>query len=107
VRVVPSLDEAVADLSRETGANPLLVATGAAERTDTIGCPDLAARLARDERPHLLLFGTGWGLTEEVFARADLILEPIRGHDAYNHLSVRAAAAIIMDRLRGDRGRQG
>lgn len=107
VRIMPSLDEAVTDLARETGSTPRLVATGAAERTDTIGCADLAARLAADERPHLLLFGTGWGLTEEIFARADMVLEPIRGHDTYNHLSVRAAAAIIMDRLRGDRGRQG
>ena len=101
VRVVASLDEAVADLAGETGAAPCLVATGAAERADAIGYADLAARVEKDERPHLLLFGTGWGLTEEMFDRADLVLEPIRGCGSYNHLSVRAAAAIIMDRLRG------
>jgi hypothetical protein len=49
------------------------------------------------------LFGTGWGLTEELFDRADFILEPIKGSGDYNHLSVRTAAAIILDRLLGDR----
>jgi hypothetical protein len=51
----------------------------------------------------VLVFGTGWGLTEEVLGRADDLLEPILGTGAYNHLSVRSAAAIILDRLRGAR----
>jgi hypothetical protein len=33
--------------------------------------------------------------------RADLVLAPILGPDAFNHLSVRAAASIILDRLCG------
>ena len=49
------------------------------------------------------MFGTGWGLTTEVLARVDDVLEPIRGTSGYNHLSVRSAAAIILDRLRHDR----
>jgi hypothetical protein len=51
----------------------------------------------------MLLFGTGWGLAEELYARANRRLEPIRavGPDGYNHLSVRAAAAITFDRLLG------
>jgi hypothetical protein len=51
-------------------------------------------------RPLLLILGTGWGLTEEVLNKADVVLEPIRGVGDYNHLSVRAAAAIMLDRLR-------
>jgi tRNA (guanine37-N1)-methyltransferase len=49
------------------------------------------------------VFGTGWGLAEEVFARSDAILAPIRGSaaDGYNHLSVRSAVAIVLDRLFG------
>jgi hypothetical protein len=54
-------------------------------------------------QPFLLLFGTGWGLTEELFARADFVLESIKGTGEYNHLSVRSAAAIILDRLLGER----
>jgi tRNA (guanine37-N1)-methyltransferase len=59
--------------------------------------------MAREERPFLLLFGTGHGLAQEVLERADLALPPIRP-GSYNHLSVRAACAIILDRLFGDLG---
>jgi len=31
----------------------------------------------------------------------DMLLEPIEGYTDYNHLSVRSAAAIILDRLLG------
>ena len=51
----------------------------------------------------LLLFGTGWGLAPEALARMDDVLEPVRGTTDYNHLSVRSAASIILDRLRNGR----
>ena len=54
------------------------------------------------DKPVLLLFGTGQGLAPEVLEECDGILRPLRWMDGYNHLSVRAAAAIIMDRLLGD-----
>ena len=62
---------------------------------------DLRESLKNEQSPVLLLLGTGWGLTQEVFAQAEAILEPIQGCGAYNHLSVRAAAAIMLDRLLG------
>ena len=49
------------------------------------------------------MLGTGWGLTDEIMSMADVTLEPILGPTDYNHLSVRSAAAIILDRLRGAR----
>jgi hypothetical protein len=52
-------------------------------------------------QPYLLLFGTGWGLTEAIVSQADYILSPIKGLGDYNHLSVRSAVAIILDRLLG------
>jgi hypothetical protein len=53
--------------------------------------------------PVLLCFGTGWGLCPEVHAQAALCLEPIRARSdtGYNHLSVRAASAVVFDRLFG------
>jgi hypothetical protein len=51
----------------------------------------------------LLLFGTAWGLTEEVFTMVDGILPPITGSGDYNHLSVRSAVAIMLDRILGTR----
>ena len=54
--------------------------------------------------PALLVLGTGWGLTDEVLASCDARLPPIRGATSdYNHLIVRSACAIILDRLYGDR----
>jgi len=55
-------------------------------------------------RPFLILFGTGWGLTETVFSQSDYVLEAIKGYTDYNHLSVRSAAAIVLDRLMGRQG---
>lgn len=52
--------------------------------------------------PTLIVFGTGHGLADEVIEEADVLLEPIRGVGSYNHLSVRAAAAIVFDRLFSD-----
>ena len=49
----------------------------------------------------LLLFGTAWGLHDELLETVDYVLAPIAGRNGYNHLSVRTAAAIIMDRLVG------
>jgi hypothetical protein len=48
-----------------------------------------------------LLLGTGWGLTEELITRCEYILDPIYGLTPYNHLPVRVAAGIMLDRLLG------
>ena len=103
VRLAHDLDGVMADIEREAGVLPRLVATSAREGGQRLGFAALRARLAEDRRPELLVLGTGWGLTREILDRADDVLEPIRGAVAYNHLSVRAAAAIILDRLMGDR----
>jgi hypothetical protein len=55
--------------------------------------------LHEENRAFLLLFGTAWGLDPTVIDTADYTLEPIRGRTDYNHLSVRSAVAIVVDRL--------
>ncbi|MFZ7104525.1 MAG: RNA methyltransferase [Peptococcaceae bacterium] len=52
---------------------------------------------------YLILFGTGWGLNKDVLESADYRLLPIYGKGDYNHLSVRSAVAIILDRLCGEK----
>jgi hypothetical protein len=97
-----SLQDAVADLERRTGRKPKLVVTGASGRPNSIGFGRLRELIDEDpEQPFLLLLGTGWGLTEQVFDSGDYVLEPISGGGDYNHLSVRSAAAIMLDRLFG------
>lgn len=103
IRVMASLEEALSELEQEFGRPAKVVVTGAQGRPGSVTCAELAHLLSDPGQPYLLLFGTGWGLTEEIFARADLVLEPIKGPGDYNHLSVRSAAAIILDRLLGQR----
>lgn len=101
VRVCDTLNEARADFQAAFTEPVKTVITGAAHRPESISCRDLRQKLGSVESPYLLLLGTGWGLTEACFDEADHILEPIAGAGRYNHLSVRSAAAILLDRLRG------
>jgi len=79
-----------------------VVVTGAAGRENSVSFPKLQALIdAEQDQPFLLLLGTGWGLVEEVFDKSDYVLEPISGGGDYNHLSVRSAASIMLDRLFG------
>ena len=55
----------------------------------------------QQDRPVLFLFGTGQGLSKQVLERADFLLLPVHGLTDFNHLSVRSAVAIILDRWLG------
>jgi hypothetical protein len=101
VRTVADLDAAILEVERSVGDRPVLVATSARDSGGRTSFVALRSRLAASAAPHLLILGTGWGLTKEILERADLVLEPIRGVADYNHLPVRAAAAIMLDRLLG------
>ena len=79
---------------------PYLIATSARSVAGALPFPELAQRLETSSEPCLLVFGTGYGLTDEVLSRCEAQLEPVTGVGDYNHLSVRAAAAIVLDRLR-------
>ncbi len=61
---------------------------------------ELRRKLDEDDEPICLIFGTGYGLVDEIMLDADYTLEPLYGPTDYNHLSVRSAASIILDRLR-------
>jgi len=100
-RVTDTLDDAIIDIEHETGEKPRLVVTSARKGEGRSPFTSLKNMLGIDPSPFLILLGTGWGLTDEVLARSDYILEPIEGDSDYNHLSVRSAAAIILDRLLG------
>jgi len=103
VRLSEDLDRTIIDVEQESGAAPVLLVTSARTRQPTLTYTALRRMIRDTERPLLLLFGTGWGLTEDVIGRADHRLPALRGTDTYNHLSVRAAAAIVLDRVCGAR----
>ena len=99
--VVDTIEVAVEEITKTEGKAPYVVVTGANfEKYDGKEI-ELLNKLKEVDRPMLLLFGTGWGLTQSVTDKADFLLEPIFGiaSDGYNHLSVRSAVAIYCDRL--------
>lgn len=100
VKVRESLGAVVAEIRRESGQAPCVVATSARRSAEALSFQAGRACL-KEGRPMVLVFGTAWGVTEEVIASADHILEPVDGGTHYNHLPVRAAVAIILDRLLG------
>ncbi|MBU0479857.1 MAG: RNA methyltransferase [Proteobacteria bacterium] len=102
VRVCSDLEELFTEVAGNRGARPIIVATSAARNAKTMEYVDARQKIFTGE-PMLLLFGTGWGLAPEVTERIDAFLPPIVGGGDYNHLSVRSAASIILDRLLGDR----
>jgi hypothetical protein len=92
----------VADIEVLSGRRPRVVVTGAALTGNLISCEEMKRILDRDDHPCLIVCGTGWGLTKEIVDEADYALEAVRGWGSdYNHLSVRSAAAVILDRLFG------
>jgi hypothetical protein len=101
VEIVADLDDALRAAEAIAGVRPVLAYTSARAR-DGIGYRQLRAQLEKeDAAPLMLMLGTGFGLAPAMRDRADLVLEPLSGPGDYNHLSVRAAAAIMLDRLRG------
>jgi hypothetical protein len=102
LRLVHELQEALAQVEEEWGVKPVLITTDARIYSNTISYRELKKKIAVGDRPYFVLFGTGWGIIKEVMEQADYILEPIYGPGEYNHLSVRSAVAIILDRLLGE-----
>jgi hypothetical protein len=103
VQLEQSLEGAEIDIERRTGKVPVLIASSARSLPRSRTFEAIRAEVDDSDFPHLLILGTGWGLTDELVARCEILLEPIAGPTAYNHLSVRAAAAVLLDRLLGTR----
>lgn len=98
VRVCRTFEDAVLDIKEERRQPVVAVATSAKSQDDTISAGQLREKLAGNAS-HVLVFGTAWGLAEELMDTCDLTLDPITGPGTYNHLSVRSAASIYLDRI--------
>ena len=99
VEITDSIERAVADIEKIEGRGPKLVATDARFSDETTGYSEMRKLIFESGEPFLILFGTGSGLAGEVMEKADYVLRPISGYREFNHLSVRSAAAITLDRL--------
>ena len=93
IELVNDIDE----IKRRTGA--LMVGTTATRIEGCISWDD--ARTLAHARDICLLFGTGWGISPRLFTDFDAVIEPIAGKGDFNHLSVRSAVSIAVDRIAG------
>ena len=100
-RVKDTLDDVLIDLEQEYGVKPRIVVTSARSGGRRTSFAQLQDMLINTTHPFLIILGTGWGLTETIISQSDYVLEALEGWTDYNHLSVRSAAAIILDRLLG------
>lgn len=107
VRMVKTFDEVKAAILAEQGELPEVVLTDARPIPNSMSYGDYRRELseAKDrKKPVLLVFGTGWGISDSFYPEVHRILAPVYGpggKEGYNHLSVRSAVAIILDRLFG------
>lgn len=100
VKIAGSLEAVITLITEQRGQKPLLLTTSARAQKNSISYRETRRRIATGE-PILLLFGTGHGLAPELSETADYTLPPIESATGYNHLSVRSAVSIILDRLLG------
>jgi hypothetical protein len=115
VEFVRTFEEAYNEASRNGKLHPFVVMPDARDLREAKDLEeawsyeDLRQRLEsgklseKDDgsQPLIIVFGTGWGVAPAFYKHVYRPLKPLKGTSKYNHLSVRAAAAIILDKLFG------
>ena len=102
LQISPTLKDVCDRIQATTGQVPRTIVSGA-NLKQQITAPKVLRRIMEQEGgSYLLLLGTGWGLADELIQQADFRLQPVYGRFGYNHLSVRSAASILLDRLLGE-----
>ncbi|MFH0925695.1 MAG: RNA methyltransferase [bacterium] len=100
IRVESDIEEAVRDIKKNNEEKKIIrVVTSACNDAKLITYKNLTSIIKEASQAVLIIFGTGWGVDDSIKEGADFCLEPIVGVGDYNHLSVRSAVAITLDRL--------
>jgi hypothetical protein len=94
-----SIEMTIDLIRKQEGSDPIIITTTARRRDNQKSFLQTSDIIELSDRPVLILFGTGNGLHESVHETADFVLVPIQATSGYNHLSVRSAVAIVLDRL--------
>ena len=97
------LSEVINEIEKETLKPVKTIVTDARKYANSVSYLKLRDAIEVSDDNYLLLFGTGWGISKDLMEQADYRLLPIDGAGEYNHLSVRSAVAIILDRLCGEK----
>lgn len=98
IRVTRTFEDAVNEIKQERKEPVVTIATSAKETSGSITIEELRQKI-ENKASHVIAFGTAWGLADELIDTCDFILDPIYGKADYNHLSVRSAASIYLDRI--------
>ncbi len=94
-----TIESVIEKIKNQEEVHPLIISTTATKLQNQLSFK----KYKKIQKPVLLLFGTGNGLTKEIHKLADFVLEPIGGVGNFNHLSVRSAVAIVLDRLSSEK----
>lgn len=106
IEIAADLAAAAEQIERQCGEAPDWLATSARFLPGEGMAPSEILERA-GIKPQLIIFGTGHGLAESVVEACDGRIAAILPGDGYNHLSVRAAAAILVDRIFREEGARG
>jgi len=101
IQICDDMDQVLAKVTVKWRQRPTILSTCAREKHPVVWPYNLVRQKIAAGECFLIILGTAWGLGQEVIDAGDGILPPIIGAGDYNHLSVRSAAAIILDRLLG------
>ena len=102
LKIFASVQKAVAWAEEKEKKPVFKIATTAKRHAGAQHWLTLKREILRRDHSPLIIFGTGWGLHDEVMDMADAVMTPIcGGKDGWNHLSVRSAVSITLDRFFG------
>lgn len=102
LKIFASVQKALAWVGEREKKKPFTIATTAKRHAGAQHWLTLKREILRQDHSPILIFGTGWGLHDEVIESADAVMTPIiGGRDGWNHLSVRSAVSITLDRFFG------
>jgi hypothetical protein len=104
IKITEDIEKVCHEITCETGGRVLVYATTAKKWPNYLEWQVLRKKIEDPNTENiLLLFGTASGFNNSLLKIVDGVLYPIEGNRKYNHLSVRSAVAITLDRLLGNR----
>jgi len=103
IRVTRTFEEAISGMEQERMEPVVTIATSAAAIPGCSLTTEMLRQKLENRVSHALVFGTAWGLADELLDTCDYTLAPILGKADYNHLSVRSAVSIYLDRITNGR----
>ena len=102
VKIFASVGRALAWVREREKEEPYKIATTAKRYDGAVNWLSLKREILMKDASPVFMFGTGWGLHDDVLNLADAVMTPIMGGpDGWNHLSVRSAVSITLDRFFG------